>query len=1184
MSCFESLANTQRLPPLGVVAATVRLPLSAADLTSRVWLACLMSWLLIGALAAQGPGTRPPPEVMEGEKTPPDGVPAEAFLFLDESGTPVMMPRMTWEEIERLKNLESGIDSPTQSYVFQSLQIEGSVEHGRALWDIDLRLTVDPTQGRWVAVPLGMGNFHRLEPPQVSGAEGFRMTVDGDGLGYVMWIKSEDSSDVSLKMQMASRVEGAATRSVHFDLPDVTSAIRLRIEETGISGQVVGRGDEVVQTNELPGGQTMLAVESAGGKFSLRWGSVERGRDRSPLLEVDSRVDVRWDSPQDQPIASVQMTVRSLRGALRSFEVRLPKAGLLLDTPTIASDATGVEVTGAFASDDGERLQVTIPEDERLQRIDLSLDMQLENSEASASRPLNFRVPEVTGALSQRGEIVVRITEDYRLRWRSRPWVQNVLGAEREVGSTRRSYVFQFDRGSFELPLWLSPKQRQLRLTSETEISLLDDTARLEMTIRPDGQAAEGRGLQIDMAAWRFRSSSDLETGEQLDSFVADEYREIEFNSRGGNEPAPVRILAERPLDREQPPIAFDLPRIVETDESLLVQQASLVIRGDGRESFVLDLQNSTGLDRITSAGSGMGDDVTLSRFRILPPDARAHVVGHLIEQPQRITLASQSTVELDGDSLRTVVDWTVTSQLDLEGRLPVQLVGAAASSGPGPQESNSDSEAAGEPRSGASDLSQEPDRSAVSPTGGASRPSDGEPSDAEGMSSGPAPGTSPAATEPGQRDDSAAAAGWTVTVNGAAAALQATGDGRYELISDRLTSGSMSIRWRHSQPIVTPPQDGSTEVVPMPRPAVAEVTVRGTMGVSLRGDQQLELVATNASGASELELESLPRDPLSVRLRSRAVALQDLSVRRAVLRTAVGPEARHEQVLATVDGGGAFEVGLPPQAGDVVVEAFVDQSPVEVRRRGDHLDVFVPVDSATHVVDLRVWIPMNTPSLFARVEPVLRLPVGVERIYWQVVTPSDSHVVWASPTIGRAMSWQFDRWRLSRQPTEDNQTLIQWAGGSELVGLPPGNRYLYVGSDVPSFRAVTVSRGLLWMIIGSLVLAAATLLTYVPRTRHPLTAVAAAVLFTGLLALAPDAAVLAGQVTVIALILIVVMISIRSLVSTQPSSRVLSSTRSSRRSDSSTHSAMRGQEKERSSLPATESISGPASASEVTS
>ena len=179
-------------------------------------------------------------------------------------------------------------------------------------------------------------------------------------------------------------------------------------------------------------------------------------------------------------------------------------------------------------------------------------------------------------------------------------------------------------------------------------------------------------------------------------------------------------------------------------------------------------------------------------------------------------------------------------------------------------------------------------------------------------------------------------------------------------------------------------------------------------------------------------------------------------------------------------------------------------------------------------------------------------------------------------------MAWRFDDWRLYREPSHDDQSLQRLAGATENP-LPPGNRYLYVGSDLRSFRAVVVSRVVLWLCIGAFVLTSAVVLTNFPRIRHPLTAVVVAVLFGGLLAIAPDAAVLAGQFGIIAMVLVIVMIAVRSLLAPSQSDRVFSTSNGPSRSKApSTRSIKQPVVPEAVSQPSTETM--PPSATEASS
>lgn len=1117
IGCFKRMRATIANPesrnagraPSTLIAASAPI---LADALQRILLATAVffvasltyvaSW---NVATAQPPGTRPPFETpIEPNASEPDGsLPVKAFMFLDESGTPVMMPRMSLEKIDRLINKEAGVETQAQSYALDSLEIDAVAEEGRCEMDVVLRMSIDSSNGKWISIPLRMKNFHRIGPADITGLDEHSMTVAPDGSGYVLQTKTTQARNVIVKMRVVARVANAPARSIDFLLPDVPSTLKLVTPQANVSGEVVGRGDEVVQTEPVLGGRTRLTVESGGGAFTLKWGNSNNSSDSAPVVEVDSVVTIVWDSPQDPPMASVQMTIRNLREPLSSFDIRLPVDADLLDTPTVNSPTSIVEFSSPIAEPEGDRIKLFIPEQERQQRIDLSFDLQLSTLETSANDPLKLQVPTVIGALRQRGEVIVRTSNDYRLRWRSRQHVQSVQKPATESLESDRVYAFRYDRSAFTLPLWLSAKTRQLRLTSETQISLLKSLASLEMTIYATGQTSDGRGLQLDLAQWQLRSIVDLGTGKQLDSFAANQYSEIEMTARLSDEPAPIRIRAERQVTNDDGSLGFALPRIVKNDEGLLIQSATLQIRSDGQRSLVIDLDQSTGLDPMADKSDSDLVEPTLSRFNILPPDAAARVVGVFVEQPSRITLAAEAKVELDGTQLTTSVDWTVSSALSLNGSLPIQFTASASSET--------------EP-SGSADA-------AISPT----------------------------ANEANE---------WTATVNGAPASFVEIRPGAYELKSEKLLEGTMAIRLRHIQTIKRD-DNSRRQLVTLPRPAIPDVSIVGAIKILLRGDVEADLISGNSEGSTEsqistdevqtLELESLPREPLRLRLRPRVIAgrQRGLSIQRAILRTAVGRNTRYEQLIATVHGDDALGIELPIDASDVPHKAIVDGESVTCDADKQVLRIPLAGPGPTHEVNLEIWFNEVTPSSITTITPMMRLPSAIDRLYWQVVAPSDSHVVWAAPTAGRAMSWEFDRWRLYRRTALTDSKLNTWASGIEdpktpnesrflQVGTEANNRYLYVGSDVKSFEVVLVSRGLMWLVTGTLVLVFATLLLYVPSFRSPMTAIVVAIALTGLLVIAPDAAVLVGQLGMISSILVIVMFAIRALISPRPNVRVL--------------------------------------------
>ena len=1077
----------------------------------KVWLIALATlWLSVGAVFAQPPGTTPTRDVFSQQQDGVDasGLPIRAFMFLSESDNVVLMPGLSWEEFERLSNPDSVVDSNQQLFSFQAITVKGKVEAERFEGEVSLRILVAPSQGQWIRIPLQMGNFHRLKAPDIAGIENYFMSLTSDGSGHLLLVKTDQQQEVNLRMEVSARVVASTVaKTLDFKLPSAPSKVDLNVGAVGVEGEIVGRGDEVLQTKVVQATGTSFQIESGGGNYSLRWGSSSRTKDDTALLEVESRINVRWDSPQDPLIADFLLTVENVRGSIDSFQLRLPPGAVVLDSLRLGDSGRTIDLGDPVQGRDVEIRDVIIPEAERGSRIDLSFELQLPNDNASESNPLDFHVAEVVGSLRHKGVIAVETGGDYRLRWLSSPWVDRVIGESGEdAANSGRTYEFRFERASFELPLYLGEKGRQLRMTSNSVLDVYDAAASLEMTISINGQVSKGL-LQFNDAGWQIREIQDSETGELLDLFEEDD-RFLNMRNVGNGDLSQIRILAELQLNPEDGDVGFYLPTVTDVDGAARVQKATLDIKSTGRSMLVVDLAASVGLTRGIVAGTDVsaGRSSTIS-YQIQTQEKRPKVVGALVAQPPRISLASEAAIELSGNQLRTDVDWTVTSSLDLEGRLFVRIPDASS---PATLNENGD-------EIGSVALDGENNETSIL-------------DDAEDNTERVKEPIDPILEEP-----------WVVSVDGAPAKLKHVAGDRYELISERLAMNAMAITWRRVQDLNAAVGDGAVISVPLPSPGILDVTIRGSMGVTFRGDQGFDLVSADRQRQKRLDLVTFPRDPLRLKLLSRLISQEELTVQKTVLRTVVGRNLRHESVYAKVQGGGRFQVGLPSDASDVSVQAFIDGKQGTVRREENTLVVLLPNDREAHAVDLQVWIGHETPASFANIKPLLRLPFGVGRVYWQIVAPSDGHVLWASPTLGRSMSWRFDRWKLYRQPSHDDLRLLQLVDATS-ISMPPGNRYLYIGSDLRSFEVVVVSRVVLWVLIGSVVLLAAIVLTNFPKSRHPLTAVVVAVMFGGLLAIAPDAAVLAGQFGIIALVLVVVMIAVRALVSPTKNGRVFSS------------------------------------------
>lgn len=1110
------IAAIPKSHPSGSLLRGCRLGVGASLLA--IW----ATLLLTPSVSAQPIGTIPTSDIIRGEQESSAGIRPHKYLWLDATGTVVATPVESYEEFERFLKSGAGGDTVQQTYALQSLSVTGETTPRRALLNTTLKLSVDATEpGRqWDVIPLRMTTFRLLAPPQVTGDVDYRLIVAPDNAGYLLLIHADAATELTMESSFAALVDEES--KIRFDLPSVPTTISVEVDGQDIVANVEGTYDEIVSVDPTTPDKTTINVESSGGVFALRWGQMQQSRSDAPLLDVVSNFDIEWDMPSSQPLVSVSMTVKNLRGTLSSFDILLPTDSILDDTPTHNSAESQIDVNGPISAPDGERLRVTIPAELRKQDIVIRFSLRLEATGVSRSSPLLMEIPQVVNSSRHGGEFSFRTTSDYRLRWLTTPFVRNVLD-QSAADETAQTYQFDFDRGTFRLPVWLAAKQRQLRLSLANEIRFVGDDAELSMVVTPQGQVDDGR-LRIEANGWLIRSIIDVETREQLEVLEIGSVSEVKLNSRGGGDAAEISVIAEKPIDVNGE-IELTLPQVIASSDDVIVQQSSVRLINDGRSTFVVDQSNSARLDRIAPAAGNSGPQDLSADFRVFPPDSKPIIVGRLVPQQLQINLDSSTEIDIVENGLQTVVDWNLTSSFDLEGRLFVRFV--------------SDSREADDTATGSADQSAADDPA----------PSAMNPVDA-----------------------------WTVTVNGVVANLRPTTGNAYELISDRLSSGTLAIRWKLTTPFELTGQgegrESSTVRLELPRPVRVDVTVQGVVRTSLTGTPTLELSsldrtgiqqatpATESAGDVVLHSDSLPRWPLDVMILPRKQSINDLTVTRALLRTVVGEMTQFEQLIAAVRGSSALRINIPKEFSEYSVEASVNGAPIAVGARGGTLEISLPDSTSTHFVNLRFWFQRTNSGVLRSVTPTLQLPIGTERVYWQVITAQDQHSVWASANSGRAMSWQFDGWRMFRQTAESERELCNWVARDAspeffewlqgapdsltlrdiLAETPAGNEYLFVGSDSRSFRTITVSRSLLWLLVGSIVLIFAVALTYVPQTQTPLTAVLFGVLYCGLIAVAPDAAVLCGQIALVATVLVVIMVAIRTQLTSRRSNRVLNS------------------------------------------
>ncbi len=1068
----------------------------------------------------------------------------KAFLFLDEAGNPVIVPGMTFEKLDELLSLKEGNERPKPLYTIETVEVRGRVAETSAELTVTVRIDLEPTGGRWVTVPMRMDNFHRTGPAEVSGIDSYRVDLGGAQEGHVVHLTSDIRRSVVVSMQVVSRVTPAPSTSIDFRLPEAPSHVELEIPSADVSATILGRGDEVLATD--PGqNATAVTVDGGGGKFSVRFGAQLPVIDDRPVLESESRIMVDWQQADNSPIVAHEISVRSGRGDLSAFSLRLPDTAPLLQQPVVrggtpfevADPLDSDRVTAATDDDAGGRVIRVVPVGDRGDsRTEIAVATQLRSEEGRPGGRVIIRPVAVDDAIEQSGEIEIRVPREYRLRWEPRPWVNSLWDQTDADALTGRSYRFRFDRVPFELPVWLSARAKRLRVEGDYRLTFYDTLASLRLLLKTSGGVPDSRILPIDIGTWNLQSLAVGGTNLPADADQTGSLLEIDLASLpNGGENDQIEIVLVSPLGEDQDRVEFDMPRVAGDPELIGGAASSLTVSAQADFRFIADLTASQGIGEnlrvqppsaadaapssadtsettassIASPLAGLGggrrgESAYESRYALPDISQSPRLAGFLVTERPGVSLAAEAHFSIQQGRLVESIEWTVYPRSGLRGRLPVVW-------GETPIEAAAD------------------------------------PSDAEGDE---AERNTEAATLDGDPIHQLGAIPfWTVTVDDAAAILRANADGEYSIFSDGLSVGPHKIRFRRERDLPSAWGDATRSDRTyrlagciLPRPDVGELTLRGAMLVRFSGQSAVELSARDSQGrwTDELILATLPPAELPLRLRRVDQELDQAVVRRAVLRTSVSRQRQSDQLVATVYGGETLRLPLSPAAMAARVVATVDGQDAEVLREDDDACSVQLGTAGNHVVVLQLYADREAAMGIEQIRPLLGLPTVTERFFWEVLTPRDDHLIWSSPTTAQAMQWLFDRWRLYRQPRQSTADLTEWAGGGGESRLPLGNRYLFVGIDPTDLRVITMSRLMIWLIVGSTVLVVSSLLSYFPVLRHPLLAVVGAILLAGMTSLLPDAAVLAGQVMLVAMTMVAVMAAVGYLLAPRRPARVL--------------------------------------------
>lgn len=1095
----------------------------------------------------------------------------KARLYLpDGKGDPRFVPNMRLGELldmVRSQALRSeGADLPT--YKFDELVVSARVMSEVA--DVTARATVTLSENALpvTAVGLRLQSLQLSKPITFSGNGKHQWQIGKTDPGYTWWLSADPNTThtATLVGQSVLITEGDR-QSLPLSLPATTTSVELFLQASCQDVRVRGQGGELLRI-ETSDGEQKVSVRCNGGDINVSWRNGSDGKPVAGAAEATSKTRFKIDDPREIWEAETEFTLRAYgESPVDSLTIDLPEGAQWVPSPTTSSEqftvveeppvavpvapapvglppsdaapnastpvATAPSVSGlakaeAIPGDQPSKEPKTASPDTikpPRPRIRLSIRAQsraglaaLETiairwrwtpaTDQRESAMTNIAVPAIAVLAVDRheGTMTFVLPAAYGLDWKSQPGTELVqqsritdtqeqlqyvfrfarqpsglvISFRREVNvaEVRPTYLAEVDRGKVKLTGWL---QCAFDRSQHPELALaLGDWALDSAQVISDMSTpyAEGELLsQQALPGGLVRLSNDLDA---------------ELNGSGRRQRQLWRVVAYRSLTEGSiEHLKLTVPAIVllAPDSSRIpIDHAAGVLLMAASENVLMswDERSSQSLlaDAVSSEWTALLPQQMAERamaYRFQSGADKAPVWSGRVEiLPRRIAAEQVAVVKLDIDAARITQRFTL--QIANEPLQRLQLIANGTLDG-------------------------------------------------------------------------------SVLVNGVPCVLEAgaplsessAGNNQtvWTVVGAPKLFGKVDVEVRSQMALPVPKIDSTVTQVELSlvKLDLPDALLANRAQVTITADRRLSVsLSSNAlaeqGGSGKVSdppnvwspLPSAPIDipagdtPLQLRVRLLdEVDPLPVRVAGAWLQTAINGSTRLDRFCAR------FETEQDQIA--VLLPTF-DLLSAQVAIDGVQLNTVVDTSQGRLQLDLRGLKPTgkHTLEVWTRsaatlgwLNPIDVVPVTVEgcrqydHFYWQLVAPANQHLVRIPDSVTAEWRWVWDRLWWHRLSPQDQPFFEQWLAASEQPPLAESaNRYVVSSyGPVASFRCWTASRLLLWLPVGLMAIGCALAVSLWRPLRHPIFVILLAAVISMLAAAWPDLAILIGQTTVLALLIV---------------------------------------------------------------
>ncbi len=428
------------------------------------------------------------------------------YYLKDNKGNLQAVPNFTLEDFEALYKLKHQLVQGDQRprFSLQQMIANGAVNAaGQAELTIQFRILVRDDQ--WTRIPLRLDHAVLCETPQYQGPGEHLVSFEGDGEGYVAWIRGPagQQHQLTLKMLVPTTAAGQETH-LRLSAPRATVAeLKLKVP----FARAVARVSEGA-TLQSPGGnnqETELAVVGLSGDFELSWRPPDAAATRSAALEVYGTIASQLNGHGVETDAT--FSIRSYGEAFDRFLVRLPP-----DTELAPSSPNGYTLTAVddpAAAAQGRRPCVEVKFAKRTVgpvEVRLSTKRTDRGGAGTAARGVNWLELggfEVLEAARQWGIITVNVAGDHQILWGECRGVRQIDPSPDAQGRSDVTAEFEYFAQPASLLARVVPRKTRIGVEPEYVVLVDANRVRLEARLRYTVRGAKVSRVDIDMPDWQ---------------------------------------------------------------------------------------------------------------------------------------------------------------------------------------------------------------------------------------------------------------------------------------------------------------------------------------------------------------------------------------------------------------------------------------------------------------------------------------------------------------------------------------------------------------------------------------------------------------------------------------------------------------------------------------------------------